>query len=76
MAMDDKYLSVQHSIINILESNRPCYGYCRLQASLTMQHANISDKITQRLMKQKHRVVPEPKKRRYASYVGEISPAP
>ena len=52
------------------------HGYRRLQASLTKQQINISEKVVQRLMKQAHLVVPKPKKRRYASYLGEISPAP
>lgn len=50
--------------------------YRRLQASLARQQGPISEKVVQRLMKQAHLVVPKPKKRRYASYLGEISPAP
>lgn len=76
MAVGDKYLSVRHSIIDIFESNHRCYGYRRLQASLTRQHFNISEKVVLRLMKQERLVVPKPKKRSYASYLGEISPAP
>jgi transposase InsO family protein len=51
-------------------------GYRRLQASLTRQDVAISEKVVQRLMKQESLVVPKPRKRRYASYLGEISPAP
>ena len=72
----DKYLQVRQSITEIFESNHRCYGYRRLQASLTRQQGPISEKVVQRLMKQAHLVVPKPKKRRYASYLGEISPAP
>lgn len=72
----DKYLQVRQSIIEIFESNHRCYGYRRLQASLARQQGPISEKVVQRLMKQAHLVVPKPKKRRYASYLGEISPAP
>ena len=72
----DKYLSVRQSITDIFESNHPCYGYRRLQASLTKQRVTISEKVVQRLMKQESLVVAKPKRRRYASYLGEISPAP
>ncbi|PJI95821.1 transposase InsO family protein [Acidovorax sp. 69] len=72
----DKYLQVRQSITEIFESNHRCYGYRRLQASLARQQGPISEKVVQRLMKQAHLVVPKPKKRRYASYLGEISPAP
>ncbi|SEF35278.1 Transposase InsO and inactivated derivatives [Variovorax sp. NFACC28] len=74
--MGDKYLEVRQSITEIFESNHRCYGYRRLQASLTRQQVNISEKVVQRLMKQERLVVPMHKKRRYASYLGEISPAP
>ena len=74
--VSDKYLQVRQSITEIFESNRRCYGYRRLQASLARQQGPISEKLVQRLMKQTHLVVPKPKKRRYASYLGEISPAP
>jgi len=72
----DKYLQVRQSITEIFESNHRCYGYRRLQASLTRQQVNISEKVVQRLMKQERLVVPMHKKRRYTSYLGEVSPAP
>jgi len=75
-AVGDKYLEVRQSITDIFESNHRCYGYRRLQASLTRQDVAISEKVVQRLMKQESLVVPKPRKRRYASYLGEISPAP
>lgn len=75
-AMGDKYLGVRQSLTEIFESNHRCYGYRRLQASLTRQDMTISEKVVQLLMKQKSLVVAKPKRRRYASYLGEISPAP
>jgi putative transposase len=74
--MGDKYLSVRKAMTDIFESNHRCYGYRRLQASLTRQRVTISEKVVQRLMKQESLVVAKPKRRRYASYLGEISPAP
>lgn len=47
-----------------------------MQASLTKQSVCISEKVVQRLMKQECLVAVTPKRRRYGSYLGEISPAP
>jgi len=72
----DKYLAIRRSITEIFEINHRCYGYRRLQASLARQRVTISEKVVQRLMKQEGLVVAKPKRRRYGSYLGEISPAP
>ena len=72
----DKYVDARRAITEIFEMNHRCYGYRRLQASLSRQHVTISEKVVQRLMKQENLVVANPKRRRYASYLGEISPAP
>jgi transposase InsO family protein len=61
---------------DIFERYHRCYGYHRLQAPLARQRASISEKVVQRLIKQKSLVVAKPKRRRYGSYLGEISPAP
>ncbi len=72
----DKYLVVRQTITDVFEQNHRCYGYRRLQASLARQCVTISEKVVQRLMKQESLVVAKPKRRRYGSYLGEISPAP
>ena len=72
----DKYLAIRRSITEIFEINHRCYGYRRLQASLARQRVTISEKVVQRLMKQEGLVVAKPKRRRYGSYLGEISTAP
>lgn len=74
--MADKYLAVRRRVAEIFELNHRCYGYRRLQASLARQCVTISEKVVQRLMKQEGLVVAQPKRRRYGSYLGEISPAP
>ena len=43
---------------------------------MTRHSISSSEKVVRRLMKQKALVVPKPKRRRYSSYLGEISPAP
>ena len=72
----DKYVEVRRTIADIFESNHRCYGYRRIQASLSRQRVWISEKVVQRLMKQERLIAAAPKRRRYRSYVGEISPAP
>jgi transposase InsO family protein/transposase-like protein len=72
----DKYAGVRHIIADIFERNHRCYGYRRIQASLGRQHHFISEKVVQRLMRQERLVVATTKRRRYGSYLGEISPAP
>ena len=47
-----------------------------MQASLNRQSIGVSEKVVQRLMKQESLVAALPKRRRYGSYLGEISPAP
>ena len=61
---------------DIFQSNHRCYGYRRMRAALGRRHLHISEKVVQRLMKQERLVVAANKKRRYGSYLGEISPAP
>jgi hypothetical protein len=70
----DKCLAAREAITDIFEMKRRCYGYRRLQASLTRQRVTISEKVVRRLMKQESLVVAKPKRRRYGSYLGEISP--
>ncbi|AOF88574.1 integrase core domain protein (plasmid) [Sinorhizobium sp. RAC02] len=75
-SLADKYVAIRRSIIEIFETNHRCYGYRRLQASLARERVMISEKVVQRLMKQESLIVPRPKRRRFGSYLGEISPAP
>lgn len=72
----DRYVEVRRTIADIFERNHRCYGYRRIRASLTKQSVSISEKVVQRLMKQESLVAAAPKRRRYGSYLGEISPAP
>lgn len=74
--MADEYLALRQTITNIFELNHRCYGYRRLHASLARQCVTISEKVVQRLMKQDSLVIAKPKRRRYGSSLGDISPAP
>lgn len=72
----DKYSDVRRAMADIFERNYRCYGYRRMRASLTGQSVNLSEKVVRRLMKQEALAPVMRKRRRYGSYMGEISPAP
>jgi putative transposase len=72
----DKYVDVRRAMTDIFESNYRCYGYRRMRASLTDQSLTVSEKVVRRLMKQECLIPVGRKRRRYGSYMGEISQAP
>ena len=72
----DKYADVRRTMAEIFERNHRCYGYRRIKASLSELRLRVSEKVVQRLMKQEQLVAATSKRRRYGSYLGEISPAP
>jgi transposase InsO family protein/transposase-like protein len=72
----DKYADARIAIADVFHSNHRCYGYRRMRAALGRRQLNISEKVVQRLMKQEYLIVATNKRRRYGSYLGEISPAP
>ena len=76
LQMADKYADARQAMADIFERNYRCYGYRRIHASLSDQSVNISEKVVRRLMKQGCLVAATSKRRRYGSYMGEISPAP
>jgi transposase InsO family protein len=76
LQMADKYADARQAMAEIFERNYRCYGYRRLYASLSDQSVNISEKVVRRLMKRECLVAATSKRRRYGSYMGEISPAP
>jgi transposase InsO family protein/transposase-like protein len=72
----DKYADARLAITEVFHCNHRCYGYRRMRAALGRRQVFISEKVVQRLMKQECLVVAANRKRRYGSYLGEISPAP
>lgn len=72
----EKYAEVRHVMVDLFQRNHRCYGYRRMRAMLSRQCLRVSEKVVRRLMKQECLVVAKPKRRRYGSYLGEISPAP
>lgn len=74
--LGDRYVDVRRTLAEIFERNRRCYGYRRMHASLRRMCISLSEKVVRRLMKQENLIAATPKRRRYGSYLGEISPAP
>ena len=72
----DKYADVRLAITDVFQSNHRCYGYRRMRAALGRRQLHISEKVVLRLMKQECLIVSANRRRRYGSYLGEISPAP
>jgi putative transposase len=76
IGLGDRHIDVRRTLSELLERNRRCYGYRRMHASLRRMCIALSEKVVRRLMKQVNLVAATPKRRRYRSYLGEISPAP
>jgi putative transposase len=72
----DKYADARVAITDVFQSNHRCYGYRRMRAALGRRQLHISEKVVQRLMKLECLIVTKNRRRRYGSYLGEISPAP
>ena len=76
LRLPDKYAQVRQVLSEVFHGNHRCYGYRRMHAALGRRQLSLSEKVVQRLMKQECLIVTANKKRRYGSYLGEISPAP
>ena len=70
----DKYAELRDTVKTIFHENRGRYGYRRIHAIITKNGQRVSEKTIQRIMREEKLVVPH-KKRKYKSYLGEISPA-
>ena len=71
----NKYESIKSRISEIFSSSYQSYGYRRIKKTLENEGTTISEKVIRRLMKEDHLFAIVAKKRRYSSYLGEISPA-
>lgn len=76
LELGDKYAAVRCVMADIFQSNYRCYGSRRMHATLARQSVTISEKVVRRLMKEECLIPVLRKRRRYGSYMGEISPAP
>ena len=70
----DKYLSYRAKIASIFHENRGVYGYRRIYLALKREGVILSEKIIRRIMKEEKLAVFLSQKRKYSSYLGEITP--
>lgn len=71
----DKYAALRTEVKRVFTKNQNRYGYRRVHTEIKFNGARVSEKIIRRIMREERLIVPCKKKRRYNSYMGEISPA-
>lgn len=71
----DKYEELRQTVKKIyLDSNR-CYGYRRIHVMIRRMGITVSEKVIRRIMREEGLKAICIKRKRYNSYMGEISPA-
>lgn len=75
LRIGDKYARLRREIHRIFEEAEGRYGYRRIHAMLQKAGTVVSEKVVRRIMKEESLVVRTIKRRKYNSYLGEISPA-
>lgn len=75
MAAPDKLAAVRERIRIAFTQSERRYGYRRIHAVLRRDGITISEKVVRRLMREGGLVTVGRKRRKYASYRGELSPA-
>lgn len=71
----DKYQIEKRYITQLFHDNYQCYGYRRIKKALSIEFGlKLSEKVIRRIMKELKLLVYVPKKAKYSSYKGEISP--
>lgn len=71
----DKYAEVRKIIQKSFDDSNASYGYRRIKLDVNDADITLSEKVIRRLMKEENLVVKSVKKKRYNSYMGEVSPA-
>ena len=71
----DKYSDLRTEVKTVFNENNSRYGYRRVHAVIRSNGQIVSEKVIRRIMLEESLVVPRKQKRKYSSYLGEISPA-
>ncbi len=71
----DKYSNLRAKVKEIFSEVNGCYGYRRIHALIKRSGITVSEKVIRRVMKEENLHVVGVKRRKYNSYMGEISPA-
>jgi len=70
----DKYAGLRTMVRFIFAENASRYGYRRVHTVMKDNGKAVSEKVIRRIMREEQLVVPRVHKRKYCSYMGEISP--
>ena len=71
----DKYQSLRAAIKEEFSASNKTYGYRRIHCVLKNNGISVSEKVIRRIMSQEGLNIPRFRRRKYSSYMGEISPA-
>lgn len=74
MNKPDKYLPVRAQIASVFNENRGVYGYQRIHLALKREGITLSEKVIRHIMQEEGLAVFVPKRAKYSSYLGEITP--
>ena len=74
-SIKDKYIDIRTKIKEIFQASYQSYGYRRIKKALENDGIIISEKVVRRLMKESGLTVLAVKRKKFCSYMGEISPA-
>lgn len=74
MRTEHQDLELIEKIRDIFSKNYSCYGYRRIWLALKQEGIIVSEKVVRRIMKQENLIALRPKRRKYNSYAGEITP--
>lgn len=74
MNKPDKYLPFRGQIISVFHENRGVYGYHRIHLALKIKGITLSEKVIRHMMKEEGLAALAPKRVKYSSYLGEITP--
>ena len=75
LSQPDKSAPVKEQIRETFNRNYRCYGYRRIWYSLRRDGFRLSEKVVRRIMRQEGLYVYYPRKRKFCSYCGEVSPS-
>jgi len=70
----DKYSDLRVQVKESFVKERSCYGYRRIHAVLRKEGICVSEKVVRKIMKEEQLSILSVRKKRYSSYIGEISP--
>lgn len=75
MQRADPYTEFRVRIHQIFDESGHCYGYRRIYTALKREGYILSEKVVRRIMREEGLVVLAILRKKYSSYIGEVSPA-